>query len=137
MVGKLVAPRGRLTVEIEEIGEASAGPESISDEADRSFYSSLLMRAPDVAGDHAEAAAHARELEKVSIEAGCQWRVREHHRLHIVKEAHRRRSAEERQRPVHAPHERAERLAHRELDVEQPRVAEHRNERADAPRTAW
>ena len=70
------------------------------------------------------------------MEARCQGRVREHNRLHVVKETERRRAAKERQRAIHAAHERAEGLAHCELEVEMPRVRQYGDERADAPGAA-
>src|ERR1019366_2592512 len=132
-VGEVIAPRGCLGVEIEQIAKASPGPEASSGEADRSLDASLLVALSDVAGAHGEAAAGAGIFEEFGIEHGGGGRVREHDGLHVVEDVDGGGAPEEVEAPVHASQERAHRLTDRELDVEMTRVAEDGDERADTP----
>src|ERR1019366_3512580 len=132
-VGEVVAPRGGLRVEIEQIAKASSGPEASSDKADRPLDASLLVALSDVAGAHGEAAAGPGIFEKFGIECGGGGRVGEHDGLHVVEDVDGGGAPEEVEAPVHASQERAHRLTDRELDVEMTRVAEDGDERADTP----
>src|SRR5208282_4675969 len=58
-VGKVVAPGGRLGVEVEQVAKAAAGPEATPYEADRSLDASLLVPLPHIAGHHGEATSCA------------------------------------------------------------------------------
>src|SRR5258708_3111489 len=131
-VGEVVAPRGGLRVEIEQIAETTAGPEAAADEADRSLDASLFVAPSDVAGAQAEAAAGPCVLEKFGIEHGGRGGVREHDGLHVVEDVDGGGAPVEAQAAVHASQERAHRLADREFDVEITGVAENGDERADA-----
>jgi hypothetical protein len=67
MIGEFVAPREGLSIEIEQIGKAAAGPEAIAEKTDRSFDAAFFVGALDVAGRHGEAAAgpgNTRESER-------------------------------------------------------------------------
>ena len=132
-VGEVVAPRGGLRVEVEQIAEAAPGPEAAANEADWPLDASLLVSPSDVAGPHGEAAPGAGVVEKPGIEDGGGGGVREHDGLHVVEDVDGGGAPEEAQAPVHASQEGAHGLADRELDVEMTRVAEDGDERADAP----
>ena len=43
VIGKRVAPLEGLPIEIEQIGEATAGPEAVADEPDRALYAAFFM----------------------------------------------------------------------------------------------
>lgn len=91
-VGEVVAPSGGLRVEIEQIAEAAAGPESSPDETDRSLDAALLIGLSHVAGAHGEAAAGACVFEELRIEDGGGRGMRRHDGLHVVEDVDEGRS---------------------------------------------
>ena len=130
-VGEVVAPAGGLGVEVEQVAEASSGPEAPSDEADRPLDAALLVGLSHVAGADGEAAC-ACVLEELRVEDGGGLGVREHDGLHVVEDVDEGGARVEAQASLHAAEEGAHRLAERELDVEASRVAEDGDEGADA-----
>ena len=128
-VGEVVAPRGGLGVEVEQVAEATAGPEAGAHEADRSLDASLLVALADVAGADGEATGSG-VLEELRIELRREGGVRQDDGLHVVEDVDGRGAAEEDEAALHASQQRAQALAQRELDVHLARVAEHGHERA-------
>ena len=129
-VGEVVAPGEGLAIEVEQVGEPATGPEAIAHEADRSLDAALLVAAASTLQAIDGEAARAARIRGSAVEHAWPRAVCESTTVFMLsKMSGRGDAAEEAERPLHAAQERAHRLAERELDVEQPRVAR------DAPRT--
>jgi hypothetical protein len=77
--------------------------------------------------------AGASVLEESLVEDGSRWGVAEHHRFHVVEDVGLGRSVEKAHAALHAPQERAHRLAEHKFDVQHPRVAQRHHEGAHTP----
>jgi len=133
-IGEVVAPRGGLSIEIQEAREATPWPETLADEADATLDVWLSRWRPGATGGDCEA-ARGGVLDEARVEDGGGF-VLEHDGTHVVEHVDMGDPTVEATRALHATKERPLRLAEREFQVQHARVREHHHERAHTPRAA-